>query len=57
MSSRLVTGLLLTLCLAPCLQAEAQSKSPSDLYADAVTAYFAKDYNGADSVLTGLIED
>ncbi|MGZ0165024.1 MAG: tetratricopeptide repeat protein [Planctomycetales bacterium] len=57
MSSRLVTGLLLTLCLAPCLQAEAQSKSPSDMYADAVTAYFAKDYNGADSVLTGLIED
>lgn len=58
MSSRLVTGLLLTFCLAPCFQAEAQkSKSPSDLYADAVTAYFAKDYNGADSVLTGLIED
>lgn len=58
MSSRLVTGLLLTCCLAPYFQAEAQkSKSPSDLYADAVTAYFAKDYNGADSVLTGLIED
>jgi len=58
MSSRLVTGLLLTCCLAPCFQAEAQtSKSSSDLYAEAVTAYFAKDYNGADSVLTGLIEN
>jgi tetratricopeptide (TPR) repeat protein len=57
MSSRLVTGLLLTCCLAPCFQAEAQkSKSSADLYAEAVTAFFAKDYNGADSVLTGLIE-
>ena len=58
MSSRLVTGLLLTCCLAPCFQAEAQkSKSSADLYAEAVTAYFGKDYNAADSVLTGLIED
>ncbi len=58
MSSRLVTTLLLSCCLMSCPQADAQdSKSPSDLYADGVTAYFAKDYNAADSVLTGLIED
>ena len=57
MSSRLVTGLLLTCCLMPCSMADAQeSKSPSDLYAEAVIAYFAKDYNASDSVLTGLIE-
>lgn len=62
MSSRIVTGLLLTLCLSPCFDvsqstANAQeTKSSSELYADAVTAYFAKDYNVADSVLTGLIE-
>ena len=62
MSSRLVTGLLLTLCLPPCFAvnqsiANAQEKtSPSDQYAEAVTAYFAKDYNAADSVLTRLIE-
>jgi tetratricopeptide (TPR) repeat protein len=38
--------------------AEAQkSKSPSELYAEAVTAYFAKDYNATDSTLTGMIED
>ena len=58
MSSRLVTGLLLSFCLMPCLLVEAQeSKSPSDLYAEAVTAYFAKDYNAADSLLSGIIED
>ncbi|MGZ0173671.1 MAG: tetratricopeptide repeat protein [Planctomycetales bacterium] len=58
MSPRLVTGLLLSCCLVPCFEAEAQkSKSSSDLYAEAVTAYFGKDYNAADSVLTGLIED
>lgn len=58
MSSRLVTALLLSCCLMSCPQADAQdSKSPSDLYADGVTAYFAKDYNAADSVLTRLIED
>jgi tetratricopeptide (TPR) repeat protein len=58
MSTRFVTGLLLSFCLMPCLLAEAQeSKSPSDLYAEAVTAYFATDYNAADSVLSGLIDD
>ncbi len=63
MSSRIVTGLLLTLCLSPCFAvnlsvANAQeATSPSDLYADAVIAYFAKDYNTADSGMTRLIED
>tara|TARA_R110002072_G_scaffold146075_3_gene292874 strand:- start:31167 stop:33974 length:2808 start_codon:yes stop_codon:yes gene_type:complete len=63
MSSRLVTGLLLTLCLSSCLAvnqsiASAQeNKSSSDLYAESVIAYFAKDYNAADSGLTELIEN
>ncbi|MDA0809045.1 MAG: tetratricopeptide repeat protein [Planctomycetota bacterium] len=63
MSSRIVTGLLLTLCLSPCFAvnlsvANAQeASSPSDLYAEAVIAYFAKDYNTADSGMTRLIED
>lgn len=58
MSSRLVTALLLSCCLMSCPLAEAQdSKSAADTYADAVTAYFAKDYNAADSLLTGLIEN
>lgn len=58
MSSRPVTGLLLTCCLSFALPANAQdSNSPSERYADAVIAYFAKDYNAADSILTTLIED
>lgn len=58
MSSRLVTAMLLSCCLISCPQTEAQeSKSSSDQYAEAVIAYFAKDYNLSDSVLTGLIED
>ncbi len=58
MSSRLFTGLLLTCCLMPEFQVDAQdSKSSSDQYAAAVTAYFAKDYNASDSGLTSLIED
>ncbi|NQV25679.1 MAG: tetratricopeptide repeat protein [Rhodopirellula sp.] len=58
MSSRLVTSLLLTGCLFSCVQAAAQeSQSASDLYAEAVTAYFAEDYNAVESVLTSMIED
>ena len=58
MSSRLVTGLLLSCCLTPCFVAEAQeSKTSADLYGKAVIAYFAKDYNAADSSMTGMIED
>ena len=58
MSSRLITAMLLSCCLISCPQTEAQeSKSSSDQYAEAVIAYFAKDYNLSDSVLTGLIED
>jgi len=50
--------MLLSCCLISCRQTEAQeSKSSSDQYAEAVIAYFAKDYNLSDSVLTGLIED
>ena len=57
MSSRLVTAMLLSCCLISCPQTEAQEpKSASDQYAEAVIAYFAKDYNASDSVLTGLIE-
>lgn len=59
MSSRIVTALLLTsLSAAVVLPAGAQTtKRPSELYAEAVNAYFAKDYNKADSVFTGLIEN
>lgn len=56
MSSRLATGLLLTICLSFSRNAAAE-ESPSTRYAQAVTAYFAGDYNAADSTLTGLIED
>jgi tetratricopeptide (TPR) repeat protein len=58
MSSRLVSVLMLSCCLTPCLLAEAQdAKNASELYAEAVNAYFAKDYNAADSVLSGVIEE
>lgn len=58
MSSRLVSVLMLNCCLTPCLLAEAQdAKKPTELYAEAVNAYFAKDHNAADSVLSGVIEE
>ena len=58
MSSRLVTGLMLSCCLMTCFLAEAQdAKKPSELYAEAITAYFAKDYNSVESVLSVVIDN
>lgn len=58
MSSRFLTGLLLSCCLLPCPAVEAQeSDNSAELYGNAVIAYYAKEYNTADSVLSRMIED